>query len=149
MEVNIYKLKLTTTMEITKLINDVLSTFTSYIVDCAADPGYMPQIKKSLEDTCKGAANVNEIVSHMEILAGDIASMSTQTRDYLNVYSSNPMEPYSGGIALIAASHLDGAHKILEAELNNGYGQYDAPEIVEGLRYIGYPGVIFDATYRE
>ena len=35
-------------MEFTKLINDVLSTFTSYIVDNAADPYYLDGVKEVL-----------------------------------------------------------------------------------------------------
>ena len=134
-------------MEITKLINDILSTFTSYIVDVAADPGYMPQIKKSLEDTCKGAVDIDEIISHMEILASDIVSMSTQTRDYINVYTSDPMEPYSGGIALIAAHNSDEASKLRDTLCE--WNDYDEPKLVPQLRYIGEAEVIFDATYRE
>lgn len=135
-------------MELTKLINDVLSTFTSYIVDCAADPGYMPQIKKSLEDTCKGIADVNEIVSHMEQLVGEIAAISAETKDYLSVYSSDPMESYSGGVALIAAQDYDEACKLRDG-LCDSFSNYDEPKLVKGLRYIGDSEVIFDATYRE
>lgn len=135
-------------MEITKLINDVLSTFTTYIVDNAADPGYIPQLKKYLEDVCKGVADVDEIVSHMIYLVGEIVAMSAGTRDYLSVYSSDPMEAYSGGVALIAAQDYDEACKLRDG-LDDGFYQYDEPKLVKGLRYIGDPEVIFDATYRE
>lgn len=137
-------------MELTKLINDVLSTFTSYIVDCAADPGYMSQIKKHLEDTCKGAADVDEIVSHMEQLVGDIVAMSAQTKDYLTVYKSEPCEPYSGGMALIAANTSEEFDKIIEDLNEKSWGTYsNIPCPIAGLRYTGEPGVIIDRTYRE
>lgn len=136
-------------MEITKLINDVLSTFTSYIVDCAADPGYMPQIKKSLEDTCKGTADVDEIVSHMEHLVGEIVAMSAQTKDYLNVYISDPTEGWSGGVALIAAENANKANDLLEELREEGCRGFDYPRLISNLRYIGESEVIFDATYRE
>lgn len=135
-------------MEITKLINDVLSTFTTYIVDNAADPGYMPQLKKYLEGVCKGAADIDEILTHMEQLAGEIAAISAETKDYLSVYSSDPMESYSGGVALIAAQDYDEACKLRDG-LCDSFSNYDEPKLVKGLRYIGDSEVIFDATYRE
>lgn len=135
-------------MEITKLIDDVLSTFTTYIVDNAADPGYIPQIKKYLEGICKGAADVDEIVSHMEQLVGEIVAMNAGTRDYLSVYGSNPMEAWSGGVALIAAQDYNEACKLRD-KLCDGFYQYDEPKLIKGLRYIGEPKVIFDVTYRE
>ena len=137
-------------MEITKLINDVLSTFATYIVDNAADPGYIPQLKKYLEDVCKGAADVDEIIAHMEQLAGDIVAISAETKDYLTVYKSEPCEPYSGGIALIAANNTEEFDKLVEDLNDQFWGSYsNIPCPIQGLRYIGEPGVILDATYRE
>lgn len=133
----------------TKIINDILSTFTNWIVENAADPGYFPQIKNYLEDICKGGADVDEIVSHMEQLSGEIAAMSAQTKDYLSVYTSDPTEGWSGGVALIAANNADEANDLLEELRGEGWRGYDYPKPVKGLRYIGESEVIFDATYRK
>lgn len=137
-------------MELTKLINDALSTFASWIVDNGADPYYLDGVRDRLHSLDKGIEplNVDDIVSHMEILAGEIAAISAETKDYLNVYSSDPMEAYSGGVALIAAQDYDEACKLRDG-LCDSFSHYDEPKLVKGLRYVGDSEVIFDATYRE
>lgn len=137
-------------MELTKLINDVLSTFVCYIVDEGADPGAMPQIHDYLTKYFGvGNIDVNAITEHMEQLSGEIVAMNAETRDYLNVYTSNPTEPYSGGVALLAAEDADKANALLEDLRDGDWCGYDYPKIVKGLRFIGEPEVIFNATYRE
>ena len=134
---------------ITKIINDVLSAFTTYIVDNAADPGYLPQLRDYIAKLVSNA-NADEIISHIEILSGEIVAMSTQTKDYLNVYQSTPTEAWAGGVCLIAAETEEKANAIVD-KLNedsfSGYSNCNMP--VHGLRYIGESGIIFDATYRE
>lgn len=128
----------------TELINDVLSTFTSYIVDDGADPGYLPQIRRSLMAICKDS-DVDKIVSHMETLAGEIAAMSAQTKDYLNVYNTESLEPHQGLDILIAAHNKSEADEIVDGINEESFRRYShvSPIPIKGLRYIGEPDLIW------
>ena len=128
----------------TELINDVLSIFTSYIVDSAADPGFLPQIRKHLQDICKDA-DVDKIVSHIESLSGEIVAMSAKTKDYLNVYNTQSLEPSTGLDILIAAHNKSEADEIVDGINEESFRQYShvPPVPIKGLRYIGEPDLIW------
>lgn len=128
----------------TELINDVLSIFTSYIVDSAANPWFLPQIRRSLKAICKDS-DVDKIVSHIESLSGEIIAMSAKTKDYLNVYNTQSLEPYTGLDILIAAHNKSEADEIVDGINEESFRQYShvPPVPIKGFRYIGEPDLIW------
>ena len=132
----------------TKIINDVLSAFTSFIVDDAADPGYLPQIKEHLQAACENAdVDFDQVISHIETLSGEIVAMSAQTKDYLNVYSTESLEPHQGVDILIAANDKGEADEIVDGINEDSFRKYShvSPTPIEGLRYIGEPELIWSS----